>query len=74
MAIPAPEITELETLEGEALDAAQDLARALQALSDYHWKDGKVNPAIRPERGTMDVVKDIKATIMKPIREIEAAL
>lgn len=64
----------LLNLEKKALNATQDLAKALQELSDYHWGNETVNPVIRPKRGTMDVVKGIKATIMKLIREIEAAL
>lgn len=74
MSLSASEVDELEKLEDKAMDAAQDLAKALQALSDYHWKDEGINPVIRPVRGTMDLVKDIVATVMKPVKEIEAAL
>jgi hypothetical protein len=65
--------TELLALEIQVLDAAQDLTKALEALSDFHWGNETINPIFRPERGTLDVLDQVDAMIAAPSSEIRGA-
>jgi hypothetical protein len=65
--------TELLNLESKVLDAAQDLSKALEALSDFHWGNETINPIFRPERGTLDVLDQVDAMIAAPSSEIRGA-
>lgn len=65
--------TELLNLERQVLDAAQDLSKALEALSDFHWGNETLNPIFRPERGTLDILDQVDVMIAAPSSEIRGA-
>ena len=65
--------TELLTLERKVLDTAEDLTKALEALSNFHWGDETINPIFHTERGTLDVLNQVDVMIATPISEIRGA-
>lgn len=65
--------SELLNLEKAVLDAAQDLSKALEALSDFHWGNETTNPIFRAEGGTLDILDEVDVMIAAPSSEIRGA-
>ena len=65
--------TQLLDLERKVIDAAQDLSKALEALSDFHWGNETISPIFRPERGTLDILDQVDVMIAAPSSEIRGA-
>lgn len=64
---------ELQILQDAAMDAAQDLAAKLQAISDLHWQDQDDCPLFRANQETLELLREIEVTLGCPISEIECA-
>ena len=64
---------ELQILQDAAMDAAQELADKLQAISDLHWQDQVDAPLFRATQETLKLLRQIELTLACPIGEIECA-
>jgi hypothetical protein len=60
-------------LQDAALEAADNLAQALQAISDLYWGNESDAPLFRASEETIDVLKSIELLLAVPIGEIECA-
>ena len=64
---------DLQNLQDDALEAAEELAHRLQAISDLYWGDGTDAPLFRAAEETMEVLKSIELLLAVPIGEIHCA-
>ena len=70
-----PAAIEITRLEALVLDAAQDLADALQELSDAYWVDEAADaPLFRCMPSTVETLDEVDNMLELPIGEIRAAV
>ena len=64
---------ELCNLQDAAMDAAEDLARKLQSISDLYWGSSSDAPLFRASQETLEAIRTIETLLAVPIGEIESA-
>jgi hypothetical protein len=64
---------DLCNLQDAALDAAENLAQSLQAISDLYWGSESDAPIFRASTETLEILKSIELLLAVPAGEIKSA-
>ena len=67
---------EIQEAQDQAWEAAMELEAKLSKLSDYLWQDqdGADGPMFRAPADMLEMLKTMKASLARPIAEIEGTV